>query len=257
MELPSFYRIFFSANTGRKQKRPLKMNFKPAILLLAAWILPLGAIANSLPPTYSTAKLKAEVAKYLTSQYQNEQKVEIKLADLNPKLRLPACAKPLAMTLFDPAGNGGNISVQVKCSAPKNWSTHVAAQVSIYRDIPIASRNLLRGEQVSPQDIALISVDISQLRNEYLTDINEIAGLEVKRNIGQGVAFMASALDSPKVIKRGELVTLESLAGSIKVISQGTALSDGRLGEEIRIKNNQSKRVINGTVIAGGIVRVH
>jgi flagella basal body P-ring formation protein FlgA len=50
------------------------------------------------------------------------------------------------------------------------------------------------------------------------------------------------------------VIDLEAQAGSIKVSTSGTALTDGRLGQKIRIKNNQSDRIVTGTVVASGKV---
>jgi flagella basal body P-ring formation protein FlgA len=62
-------------------------------------------------------------------------------------------------------------------------------------------------------------------------------------------------LDAPLVIKRGDTVSMEANIGGITVKTSGTAISDGRIGQQIRVKNNQSARVINAKVIGSGQVQ--
>ena len=124
----------------------------------------------------------------------------------------------------------------------------------------LLAQSLPAAEQRQPihfADITWESLNISQIRQSYYTLSEQIIGQEVKRNIGRGSAFINSALDAPTLIKRGESVELQSALGGIQVIANGTALGDGRLGQKIRIKNNQSERIVTGTVIASGKVATH
>ncbi|WP_225319022.1 flagellar basal body P-ring formation chaperone FlgA [Cellvibrio sp. KY-GH-1] len=82
-----------------------------------------------------------------------------------------------------------------------------------------------------------------------------MVGREAKRNIGKGEVFKTNQMDSPTTVRRGEVVMLESIAGAIKVSSSGTAMSDGRLGQKIRVKNSSSERVISGIVKGQGLVQ--
>ena len=95
---------------------------------------------------------------------------------------------------------------------------------------------------------------MSQYRQGYSINIDDIVGKEVKYTINKGDAFRTSMLDAPLAIKRGDEVVMEASIGSIRVSSNGTAISDGRIGQQIRVKNNQSERVINARVVGPGKV---
>lgn len=248
MELPSFYKIFFGA------KPPTTWVWHKLIQLFMAFsgLLTITGLANA--QTYSPIALKQDVAKFLTSEYNSKGRVQISVGNLDQRMRLHPCPQAPLMLLRDATGTGGNISVQVQCKANPGWSVHVPAQVSIFRELPVAIRDLNRGEQITPADISWESMNISELRQSYHTETQVIIGQEVKRNIGQGLPFLTSSLDAPTLVRRGDQVDLQSQAGSIIVSTSGTAMTDGRLGQKIRIRNNQSDRIVTGTVVASGKV---
>jgi flagella basal body P-ring formation protein FlgA len=248
MELPSVYKFFFAL-------RPLNTRLwsKATLGIFAAYSL-LTATSLVQAQTYSPIELKRDVAKFLTTEYSNKGNIKVSVGNLGKRLRLHRCLQEPDMSLRDSVGTGGNISVHVQCKTAPGWSVHIPAQVSIFRELPVAIRDIARGEQISPADIHWKTINISGLRQAFHTDAQAIIGQEVKRNIGQGLPFITSLLDAPTLIRRGDVIDLEAQAGSIKVSTSGTALTDGRLGQKIRIKNNQSDRIVTGTVVASGKV---
>ncbi len=248
MELPSFHKVFFLPAMTKQQ---LQRHGFAAAWAVVVSILAINCQADGF---YSHQEIRQQAASFLTKQYAAQGKLEVSIGNLDSRLRLPHCSQALDFSAQDTANSGGNLSVQTQCRGTPRWSTHIPAQVRIYREIPVASRDLSRGQTLNTADISWETREISQYRQEYLTKSEDILQLEAKRNIGKGTLFFASALNAPKVIKRGDQVALSSNIAGINVTSSGTAMSDGRIGERIRIKNNQSARVISGTVVAEGKV---
>ena len=58
------------------------------------------------------------------------------------------------------------------------------------------------------------------------------------------------------MIKRGESVVMTAKSGALQVRIQATALTDGHAGEQISVRNKQSKRVVEARVIGPGKVSV-
>ena len=63
-------------------------------------------------------------------------------------------------------------------------------------------------------------------------------------------------LDSPQVIRRGEMVTIIGESQQLVVRAKGRAEEPGRLGERIRVKNLSSDREVVGTVADNRMVVV-
>ena len=63
-----------------------------------------------------------------------------------------------------------------------------------------------------------------------------------------GAEIAPQAVKTVPAIRRGETVTIVSRQGGMEVSSSGIALSDAELGGRVRIRNESSQRVVEGTV---------
>ena len=68
--------------------------------------------------------------------------------------------------------------------------------------------------------------------------------------------FQKRKLDIPPVIDMGALVTLVYRSGGIEATASGVAIESGALGDEIRVRNDSSRKIILGKVLEPGIVGV-
>ena len=66
----------------------------------------------------------------------------------------------------------------------------------------------------------------------------------------------ASQIRRPLLVPKGSLVTVLLQLKYMRLTIQGRALEEGSRGEVIRIKNSQSKQVVEATVIGPSKVRV-
>jgi flagellar basal body P-ring formation protein FlgA len=219
---------------------------------------------NAASAAENISQLRSSITQFLIEKYQANSatppknttaKVTVNVGGLDPRLNLTQCANSHSLSVQDPNGNGGNVNVQVTCSGLSGWTILVPAQVIVYRSMAIAGRDLPRGTLIVADDLKVEIVDMSQYRQGFSREPNDIIGKELKYPVNKGDSFRTSVLDSPLVIKRGDEVSLEALAGGIQVIAKGTAVSDGRLGQMIRVKNTQSDRILSAKVMGSGKVQ--
>lgn len=258
MELPSFYKTF-AKNILRLCRviwRYEQNDCKVSIICVLALVFTLSSYATA-SGTYGVTQLQQAASQFLAREYQRvpHQKIDIQVGNLDKRLQLKPCATPLEFTPQDPSGLGGNISVKVECSGSTAWAIHIPAQVNIYREIPVAALDIRRGHLIQPNNLATSLVNISSIRQGFAEEPDAIIGREARRNIGKGDVFTKARLAPPTSVKRGELVVLQSVAGGITVSSSGTAMSDGRLGQKIRVKNVSSDRIVTGVVQGQGVVQ--
>lgn len=252
MKFRSFYRIFFFKTADMLMKRGISR-------IIWLWIAStcLSQSANAQAPIENIGQLQSRVAQFLTDEYTKTQavKVEVKVGNLDNRLRLARCDQPLALSLKDATNNGGNVNVQVACKGTTSWTILVPALAKVYRSVAVASRTLQRGDVVNESDLSTDVKEVSEFRFGFALTPEAIVGKEVKFTVNKGEAFRNSALDAPLVIKRGDTVSMEAAAGEISVRTNGTAVTDGRIGQQIRVKNNQSARIINAKVVGAGKVQ--
>lgn len=209
------------------------------------------------------AQLQLNVNQYVSQQLVARfggQKVdkdfEIKVMPLDTRLRLTKCHDPVSHTLNTSNLGAGQTSVKVSCGGATPWSIYTPVQIAQFGEVAVASRSLARGDVVQPGDIQFERQNLSQLGPNYVDSASRVVGFELKRPLREGEALRLSYVEPPKIVQRGDRVTLEAQANGLAVVAPGMAMANGQMGERIRVKNSQSERIVDALVIAPGRVRV-
>jgi flagella basal body P-ring formation protein FlgA len=63
-------------------------------------------------------------------------------------------------------------------------------------------------------------------------------------------------VEAPRLIQRGQEVTLVVEGTALAVRAKGTALGDAAEGERVQVRNSSSQEVVEGVVRGRGIVAV-
>lgn len=204
----------------------------------------------------SHESLKSTVAAFLQSETQDLKDSEVTVQAFDRRLRLHQCSAPLQA--FWPLGNKsyGNTTVGIRCTGDKPWKVFVGAYIHIYKSVWVSNTALNRNQVLDLTSISKEKRDITRLTGGYLLSDTPIQGMLIKRNVPTNHVLTNTMLDSQKMVKRGERITIISKAGGIEVRATGVALSDGSKGERIRVKNTSSKREIEAYVSGKHLVLV-
>lgn len=181
---------------------------------------------------------------------------QIVVGELDSRLRLQACNTEVEAFLPRGQVSLGHQTVGVKCSGDTPWTVYVPVNVKLMQAVVVASRPLPAKHILTEQDLAVRMVDVSRLRQTYVSDKVLLTGQQLKHSMSVGAVIGQNNVKPEKIIRRGEMITLVAEAGSMQVKMNGTALSDAILGQKIRVKNSSSKRVVEGIVQAPGLVKV-
>jgi len=192
----------------------------------------------------------------LTKAQENFDNPHIVMGSLDSRLRLQACDKNLDVFSNIVNTGLGSQTIGVKCSSPVAWTVYVPVKVKVLQAVVVAVKPLSANQIITSADVKLQQVDIGALRQGYINNIRQIVGQELKYPIAMGSIIKPQSVRAQKLVHRGEHIILVALAGKMEVRMNGTALSDASLGQRVRVKNNSSKRVVEGVVDAPGIVKV-
>ncbi|TQV84127.1 flagellar basal body P-ring formation protein FlgA [Exilibacterium tricleocarpae] len=204
--------------------------------------------------------IRNQVQAHLTQQYASDvdgpmiEAVKIQVSKLDPRLKLRRCDNSLTLETSDTGERGGNITVAAACD--ETWRIFVPARVDTLLRVAVANRSLARGELVQAGDISLSSRNTATLGAGYVGDPDRIVGKVLKRNLNQGGVFRISSLQAPRVIRKGDALRVEANSGRLRIVAPGIALADGQVGQQIRVKNTDSQRIIKARVVAAGRVEV-
>ena len=181
---------------------------------------------------------------------------EIKIGALDSRLRLSQCSIPLEVYLPQGSRDIGRFTVGVRCTDEKPWSLHVPITVTIYKNIIVTAESLPRGKILTTGDLKIVRYDQSKLPAGYIDDLTYGIGMELKRHLSSGAPLTTNMIRKPKIIKRGQRVSIIARAGRMEVQMAGKALAHGAIGDRIKVLNLKSKKKVEGTVTPAGDVRV-
>jgi len=207
---------------------------------------------------HSHDSIHAAVRQFMTQHTEAvfNQRAEIKNGRLDSRLKLNQCSSPLEVYLPVGSRDLGRLTVGVKCTDSRPWSLHVPVTVTIYKNVIVTARSLSRGELLAERDFKRVKYDVSQLHTGYIEDPANGVGMELKRRLSAGVPLTATMMRKPKIIKRGQQVSIIAHAGGLEVRMSGKALAHGAVGERIRVLNLKSKKKLEGTVTLSGDIQV-
>lgn len=83
-----------------------------------------------------------------------------------------------------------------------------------------------------------------------------LLGREVRRTVYAGQTIRPQDTQSPRLVKRNQIVTLKYLRGGLEISLTGRAMGEAGLDETVPVLNLQSRQIVEGTVQAGGWIWV-
>jgi len=119
----------------------------------------------------------------------------------------------------------------------------LVAQVGLVRRSVVARRAINQGATIAPSDLELVSQRHTGLENLGLADPTQVIGQRAKRMIPAGEPLDLDRLEAVPLVLRGQLVTLESIAQGVRVVTSAKAAEDGLLGETIKVRSTENRRI--------------
>lgn len=172
------------------------------------------------------------------------------------RLQLPACTGALATKgSADPLAT--RQTIQVHCKGETPWSVRVAVALEASARVATLAQSQPRGAQLAAEDLVWTDVPVEQLRNAHVSDPRLALGQALKRSARQGQILYLNMLEAPKLLRRGQSLTLVSRLGGIEVRADGVALVDGAAGDIIAVRNTTSGQKLQGRVLASGQVQIY
>ncbi|RDL44186.1 flagella basal body P-ring formation protein FlgA [Marinomonas piezotolerans] len=144
----------------------------------------------------------------------------------------------------------------ISCANPF-WKSYVPIEQQILIQGIKANSPISRGERISEANTSVGEVDLSSLRGHLYTTSNPPYGLIAGRNIRINSFITDQVTEKPNLVKKGSSVLITAQSGSIIVKMNGTALEDGVKGQQIRVQNTSSGRIVYAKVVTDSEVLVN
>lgn len=211
------------------------------------------------PALHSHQQIIQVARDYLGQNIDNEDysRTEIIMGSLDSRLRLTQCDRPLSAQLAPGSRFSGKTTVHIKCDSAAPWTVYLNADINLYAEALHSATPLNKGDVLTEADLDYVEVDLSQVRYGYFTDMKQLVGQQLKRRLPQNRLIKANYVEPPTLVKRGELVSIVAENRGYSVKMSGTAMSNGSKGERVQVRNNSSKRIVEGVVEEFGVVSIN
>jgi flagella basal body P-ring formation protein FlgA len=185
-------------------------------------------------------------------------KHDAKLVILVPESakHLDQCLAPLIISSSDhqtlPVGN---LKRSVSCEDSDNdWRINVSIKATLSLPVAIASTTLNRHDTIDARSVRLEDRTLSRATS-FVTDLSTLQGKQVTRRMRTGQIIDSKFVSSPPLVEKGNEVVIIAEKEGFNATTKGIALETGASGEQIKVQNSQSKKVIRAVV--SGANQVH
>jgi flagella basal body P-ring formation protein FlgA len=202
-----------------------------------------------------TSLVEKRLTDVLKETYGTKE-MQVKLESIPAHLKQGIKVKAVSVHKVPEIGGKGLAVVEFEGEDRKLRVSYVAFRVYEKKKLFYTKRALSKGSPVSPDDLGSKETYISESELIYPKDSQDVIGKILKKDVAAGTVLTTLILDSPQVIRRGEMVTIIGENKLLLVKTKGKAEEPGRVGERIRVRNLSSDREVVGRVADNGTVIV-
>jgi len=233
------------------------------------------AVANTRAQPDAPAEAMQKAVVEWVAQSQSVDPDKVVLAPLDPRLQVRACSVPLNMDL--PFSRPE--TVRVRCPQPE-WQVYVRVSLPARALVPpptqaapkpptqaapkppekrqvlVASMPLRRGMTLNAEHVRLAEMDAQGLPVKVLEQVSQVMYVELLRDVPPDTPLRSQDIRPIILVKRGQMVLLSiGQAPGFQISARVEAQQDGRYGEQIKLKNNDSGRILTGLVKGPNLVQ--
>ena len=225
------------------------------ILVLAMISLSSNVQSNQSHPLDDIVKTAHDFV--LNELKRPNEEIQVIVGQLDLRLRLNPCSIPLQAFRQYYETKQTLSTVGVRCNDSKPWSLYVPVSVKNLKMVAILKHGVIRNTIISEDDIALEKRNINRLTSGYFDATDQLIGKIITQNLSSGAVLTKHHVKAATAVNRGQSVTLIAKNAVIEVRMKGVAMSKGAIGERIKVKNTNSKRIIEGTIIDKDLISVN
>jgi flagellar basal body P-ring formation protein FlgA len=163
----------------------------------------------------------------------------------------------LASFYYDSRTSRFDASITIPGSEITNKTTYkITGTLGEFVRVPVVIRELAKGGIIGENDIVIEKRKRVEIFGDAPIDLNKVKGQIAKRGLRAGDIIGAGDITKAEWVERGSNVTIVFETAGLSLSTKGKAITGGGQGDTVSILNLQSKRQIEGVIIAPGKVSV-
>ncbi len=230
-------------------------------------IQPMPIAAQSLTPAES---MRLQVTQWLSKTHTINSK-DIVIAPLDERLKVQGCQKPLVVD--HPFAS--RETVRVRCPEPV-WQLYLQVSLPSSSFVPsgsqasatqqnsgqntktmvVARRLLQRGTILQADMLEEVQASPGNVDTQLLSQIKDAQLAELTRDMAAGQPLRISDIRRAVMVKQGQTVMMSvGNSADFQITIRMEAMQDGRMGDQVKLKNPESGRQVSGVVTGPNTVK--
>ena len=133
----------------------------------------------------------------------------------------------------------------------------ISARISRYEYALVSTGRINRHDVPLADMYTIKKVETTYLTDKALNSPEQLAGCWAKKNIGKDQVITSGLIERIPAIISGKQVSIIFKTNALEITTAGVAMETGYIGDLIRVRNSQSRKVIACTIIDRETVQVN
>ncbi|WP_372766381.1 flagellar basal body P-ring formation chaperone FlgA [Pseudoalteromonas sp.] len=164
---------------------------------------------------------------------------------LDSRIKTRTCTSPLQVSSANPINNNRQSTLKIKCLDKNSWQIFVYTRQHQLVEVVTAAKGISKGQKITAQHLTTKKVARHLSRSNQFKSKQFLIGGRSKRNVRVGQSINYNYICN---VCKGDKVTILANYKGMTVKTQGEALEDGRVGDNIAIRNVKSGKKIQAQV---------
>ncbi len=182
-----------------------------------------------------------------------DDKFSINYTNAPSDIILPGGTKQdMEITAFnlDPQNDTFNAVIVAPSAANPIKRLNVSGRVERLIAVPVLANTLRNGDIIGARDIDWIDLPHSKIANGTILEEKDLINMTPRRSVQSGKPIISNEMESPKMVDRGDSITLVFANGPLILTTKGKSLQAGAVGDTVRVSNIDSNKNLSGVVTA-------
>jgi len=180
-------------------------------------------------------------------------RMEVSVGTLDSRLRLAPCAR---VEPYLPAGSRlwGRTRLGLRCvEGATAWNVFLPVTIKAFGPAWVLTGNVASGVELTAADASETEVDWAADAAPVMANPDQWVGQVASRQLMAGQTMRQSMVRAPSVFRAGAQVRVVAQGPGYAVMSSGQAMSNGAVGQTVRIRMGNG-RLISGIVNEDGTI---
>jgi len=200
--------------------------------------------------------VEAKVTSFIKQFYSEKGDIYIKFNNNTEVLKDKAKVSHINFAKVPDSNGDGLCTIEIEDKRGVKKNIYVSFRALNKKRLYTLKQNLKKGDIVTARDIANKEVFLSEDKGNYPSEIQDVIGKVIKKDMNAGTVFTNDMIEDNYVIKKNEIVSIVAQSKRLSVETKGRAEEKGRIGDTIRVKNMTSQKEILGKITGSGVVNV-